>query len=105
MDDIIIKVDTAVLKSVSGDVKKKIKIAQKAFDDMENTIKRTAEYWEGSGQDRMQYAYKIRSDDYQRIFMGLQDHVDHLLQIAGVYETEERMITQAAQTLPADVIE
>ena len=105
MDDIIIKVDTAILKSVSSDAREKIQNAQKAFEDMENIIKRTADYWEGSGQDSIQNAYKIRGDDYQRIFMGLQDHVDHLLQIAGIYETEEQKITQVANVLPADVIE
>lgn len=105
MDDIIIKVDTATLKSVSGDTAEKIRKAQSAFEDMENIIKRTADYWEGKGQARMQEAYRVRSDDYQRIFAGLQEHIGHLLQIAGIYEAEERNITQAVSVLPGDIID
>ena len=105
MDDIIIKVDTDVLRKVSGNAKEKIQNAKRAFEDMETLIRRTADYWEGQGHDSMQNAYQMRSDDYQRIFMGLEDHVNNLLQIAGVYETGENKITQAAGALPADVIE
>ncbi len=104
MDDIIIKVDTAVLASVSNDAKGKIKAAQQAFEELENVINRTAGYWEGMGHDAMKNAYGIRGDDYQRIFNGLYEHVDNLLKIGGVYEENERGASETAQILPTDVI-
>ncbi len=105
MEEMRIKVTPENLKTISGDVEQKIKNVENSFDQLEEIIQKTSVYWEGEGQRSFLQAYKIRSDDYKRIFLSFREHMINLQRIAGVYEEAENENLDFSQELLTAVIE
>lgn len=104
MDSIHVKVTPETLVSVSQQVTGKIVEVQKAFDDINDVIQKTASYWEGDGQAQCLQYYQTRKEDYSRILREFKTHAENLSQIAGGYTQVETKATALAQTLLEDVI-
>lgn len=105
MADMTIKVSTEVLVKASENLTNAVSKAHSTFQEIESIISRTVSYWEGSGHNAMNDAYKVRSDDYNMVFNAIKEHVAKLNNIAGVYSTTESQIVQATSMLSGDVIE
>ena len=84
MDELMIKVNTDVLKGVISGVTSGINNVQKAFSDIDSLISSSSRYWESAGHSTMMEQYSIRRDDYSRIFAAIKDHFQNLQKIAGV---------------------
>lgn len=104
MEEIKIKVSTDRLKNVFTNVTTRIDNVQKAFDEVDQKITQSITYWESQGHDSMKQNFDIRKDDYQKLFKEFEQHIKNLQEIAGVYEASEKNITEAANSLPNDLI-
>ena len=104
MDEFIIKVTPERLESISQDVTGKVERVQRAFEEVEDIISGTSQYWQRKGNRCMQEFYNIRKDDYQRIFGEIREHVFKLQTIAGVYREVEKTNEEFMDMLPGDVI-
>ena len=94
MENVTIKVEPQILKSISMDVVASIEKTESAFREIDNIIERSGSYWNGNGHTGM-----------QRVHAGKRDeHIQSLQQIAGVYEQTEQIASQVATSLEADVI-
>ena len=104
MDEFVIKVTPEKLESISQDVVGKVGKVQKAFENVNNLIASTGQYWDGKAQYQMQKKYNNRKDAYERIFQEIKDHVVKLQTIAGVYRETEKANAEIMDRLPGDVI-
>lgn len=104
MDNITIKVDTTLLKSVIDEVTQKISNVRNAFNDVSSIVSSTSAYWESAGHDTMKNQFDIRIDDYERIFGEMMNHFINLQQIVGVYEQAETDNKEYASLLSDNVI-
>ncbi len=104
MEEYTLKVTPETLISVSGDVLTKISKTQNAFAQISNLIVKTSEHWEGEGQTMAMKHYRMRKDEYERVFRALIEHINKLQGIAGVYKSAERQNESIAEILPSDVI-
>lgn len=102
--DYRIKVTPEELKMISTDVLTKVANARNRFEQISNVVDRTFSYWEGEGHDKAAEYYRMRKDDYERIFRAVSEHVNNLQTIAGIYDAAEKANEQAINSLPADVI-
>lgn len=104
MENVTIKVEPQILKSISMDVVASIEKTESAFREIDNIIERSGSYWNGNGHTGMQRVYAGKRDDYKKICKMLREHIQSLQQIAGVYEQTEQIASQVAASLEADVI-
>ena len=104
MDELVLKVNTDVLRGVIQGVTAKINNVQSAFSSIDSTISSTSRYWESVGHNTMLEQYQIRRDDYERIFTAMTKHFQNLQQIAGVYDAVEKSNLEAVSRLSDDVI-
>jgi len=104
MDSIKLLVTTETLVNVSVDVSNKVGKVQQAFNDLNNLIMSTNQYWEGVGHNAFEEAYNIRKDDYESILTSMYDYVIKLQEMAGVYSQAEQVAMEESFMLPSDAI-
>lgn len=102
--DYIIKVNTEVLVSMSGEVEDKIQNLRKALERIDNTITSSGKYWEGEGFKSHLHTYRNKTAVIEKVLDRFQEHVADLKSIAGVYTQAERAVLSNNQELAVDQI-
>ena len=100
-----LRVDTEVLKTVSGEVETAITRAENAFDEIAEIIMANGTYWEGEGADAHRALYEKNRERVDEAFRRFRENVTDLREMAGLYEYAESMNEQMADQLPSDVIQ
>lgn len=103
-DDLILKVNSEVMKKVSDEAYKNINAAKTTFEEVETSILGMSKYWQGKGYDAMQKLYISRREEYENAFKSLEEHVNKLNEMAGVYEETELDNVELPSVLPNDII-
>lgn len=100
-----ITVTTEQLSAKSGAVKGELNQLKSNFDNLKNLIDGTSSYWTGSAADKHRsfYAKKISSID--EMFRRYQEHIVDLEKMAGIYQQAEAAATNAADELPASMLD
>lgn len=103
-ENVIIRVETDKLISVSGDVEQKIKQLEQAFSNMEQKINASKGFWEGDGASAFMAQYRSKRDAIDTALSRFRENVTDLRQIAGVYAQVEKSTLEMANVLPGDCI-
>ena len=99
-----LKVDPDVMRNKAALVQEKIRDMQTAFESLENTVRKTQNYWIGEAGDAHREMFFKSEDDREEIFKRLMEDVTDLNQMADVYSTTEREVKEISEELPSDVI-
>ena len=103
-DQVNIKVNTAKLVEVSGNVSAQISRTKTAFDAIDKLVQASGGYWDGGGHEAFLSAYRRRLSAINESLERFGENVTDLQQIAGIYEEAERDAADKAATLPNDLI-
>lgn len=104
MEQIRIKVETAVLEARAEAVEEKIKDVRQRFDKIGETVANSRSYWEGDANDAHQREYREYHEEIEEALSRFQENVTDLRRIAGIYREADRAAEQMNRDLPADVI-
>lgn len=99
-----LKVDPDVMYQKSVTVGKKITEMKRAFDELENTVKKTNNYWVGEGGDAHREFFEASKPEMEQIIQRLSEHSRELAEMAATYANVEKEVAQIAMDLPSDVI-
>ena len=97
-------VDPDVMRSKAVVVQGKIKEMQTAFEALENTVRKTQNYWIGEAGDAHRDFFFNHKEEIEEIFKCLSEDVTDLNQMAMVYTEANNEAKEMAEELPADVI-
>ncbi len=93
-----------VMLQKAASVQKHIRQMQQDFKNLENTVNKTASYWIGEAGDAHREFYESKKEDIETIFARLTEDVTDLQTMSAQYSKTEKVVTEIAQDLPADVI-
>jgi len=99
-----IKVEPEVLKAKAEVVQAKMNEMKKAFDEIENTLRKTQNYWIGEAGDAHREMFYKTKDERDEIFKRFQEDVTDLNTMAAQYIATENEVKQITEELPSDVI-
>lgn len=99
-----LKVDPDVMRAKAAAVQGKIKEMQNSFEALENTVRKTQNYWVGEAGDAHRDFFNNTEEERTEIFKRLMEDVTDLNQMAAQYSTTESEVLSLSQELPADVI-
>ena len=85
-------------------VRRKVEDMQRCFTELDRCLTRTRNYWKGEAGDAHRENYENKKEDIDEIFKRLNEDVADMIQMAGVYTSTERKVTEIASDLPHDVI-
>lgn len=104
MEQIRIKVETAVLEARAEAVEEKIKDVRQRFDKIGETVANSRGYWEGDANDAHRREYQEYHEEIEEALSRFQENVTDLRRIAGIYREADSAAEQINRDLPADVI-
>lgn len=104
MEQMRIKVETAVLSARADAAEQKIQAVRNRFDKIGETVANSQNYWEGEGNDAHRREYQEYQDEIGEALSRFQENVTDLRRIAGIYQDAITQTGQLSQDLPADVI-
>ena len=100
-----LKVTPTELQSKSNSVSKISNSMKNEYASLKNIIDRTSGYWIGDGGNAHRSKFSEQNSDVDEMFHRIQEHVTDLQVMAGVYiDTEQSIVSQIQESLPADVI-
>lgn len=100
-----IRVQTNTLITAAADVEQKIKDLGNIFGAIEQRVRGSADYWEGSGAGNHLRAYLGKVEMIRTALARFKENADDLKKIAGVYEEAEHKIATRNQVLPTDLLD
>lgn len=103
--NIELTVTPEVLSAKAVNTAVKIREMKRNFENINVHVNRMSSYWVGDSGEEYRRRYTDRQSDIDDIFRRLDENVEALTKIAGVYEQVEQQLTEASQILPEDVIE
>lgn len=101
---IVLKVTPEELNKAAGEIETQIKDIENQFAGVDTEISRTRSYWEGEASDSHKAQYDALKDEINEAVNRLKNHPVNLLRMAGIYQETETNVTEAAESLPQDVI-
>ena len=104
LNNVVIRVSPEQLLSTAGEVEEKIKKVEEAFRTLGCLVDESGRYWEGDGNLAFQRAYRKMKEEMLRVLNGFRENAENLKKIAGVYESNERSITEYNESLRVDMI-
>lgn len=104
LGDVVLKVDSQALYDKSQEVGRSLEVMRQSFAEMEAAAQGSQSYWQGEAAQAHRSACQDCQKEAEEIFRRIQEHVDELQEMAGVYEGAERAVEDLMETLPADVI-
>ena len=102
--DVALKVTPEILTAKADLVAAKLKKMQDTLDALEQTVARTKEYWIGEAGDLHRKMYEDEKEGIIEIMRRLNEHPIDLRTIAQTYMDTEAVITEIADSLPADIL-
>ena len=98
-------VQPAQLSAQAAVVEQKINALVHEFSDMEQLMKGTTSYWGGEAGDFHREQYLSYKNYIEEMIRRYREHVADLRQMAGVYDTAERVAVTAADSLPPSFLD
>lgn len=100
----VIKVNSEVLKAQSTEVNGAINNLRNYFESIKSTVNNSRSYWEGEAAEVHRRMYADIESEVETILRRWQEHVTDLQQMAGVYEQVENAASEAAGSLPDNLL-
>lgn len=104
MDEITIKVNSAVLEARAEGAEKQIMKVENCFEAVGELVNGSLSYWEGEAGDAHRREYAEYLDDVKESLARFRENVTDLCKIAGIYRENEKANAESGNELPADVI-
>ena len=104
MLDVQLKVTPEELKVKAEQVNGHLSALRQRFQSMEQSVNRSASYWQGEAGDMHRRDYQERKEGIGEIFRRLSEQVSDLQAIAANYQESERQVSEFLGDLPSDVI-
>lgn len=86
-------------------VEQRINVLEREFEDMERLLRGTSSYWTGEAGNLHREKYMAYKNFIEEMVRRYREHVADLRQMAGVYETAERLSVTAADSLPPSFLD
>jgi len=99
-----IRVTTESLVNTAGSADKYISMLQKYWNEVLATMENTIPYWMGDGAETKRKEILTFDKDVQEMLLRLQEYVDDLQKMAGIYVKAEAVVEELSFGLPDDVI-
>lgn len=99
-----IKVTPEILVNKAEDVERGISRLKNCFQNMEQRVSATRNYWIGEAGEAHREMYQAQKENIDQILRRLSEHPVDLLQISGNYGDAERKIMESAMELPKEAI-
>ncbi|MBQ4528377.1 MAG: WXG100 family type VII secretion target [Clostridia bacterium] len=99
-----IVVKTEVLEAQANTVEGLIKQVQNGFDEIKTHVGNTSSYWTGEAADAHRTKYSNEQPSIDEAIRRLQENVNDLRIMAGIYVAAEAQATQEAENLISEVI-
>ena len=104
MAGVSLKVEPNIIKAQSSEIKKEIDNIEKQWKNIQEIVKRTKSYWEGTASTNNQKHYKSLESDLNRSIKKMKIRPTELLEIAQIYVDVETKLQVASSQLPTDII-
>lgn len=78
--------------------------AEASIQNMEELLGKTSLYWLGEAAAAHRNAYREKKRMAEQSISGLYQHIENLLQMAGVYRDAELAADREALALPEDIL-
>ena len=104
MDGMRIRVKTTVLEQRADAVEKQIHNVRNGFDKIRQIVNASTGYWEGKAHEAHRREFREYQDDIEESLMRFQENVTDLRKIAGIYQENEKAVTEISKNLPVDII-
>ncbi len=101
---ITLKVTTEALRTKASEVEQDIRKLESHFASIQDIMSRSTGYWVGAAGDKARKDFDSKKDDTDQVIRRFKEHPGDLLVMAGVYDENERALTENNQTLATDVI-
>lgn len=99
-----LRVDPQVMQTKAQTVQGKITEMKTAFEEMENLVRKTQNYWLGEGGEAHRELFWKTQEEREELFGRLREDVSDLCTMAAQYSATESEVKQLSEELPADVI-
>lgn len=104
MEQMRIKVETAVLRARADAAEQRINAVRKSFGTIAETVMQSRRYWEGEANDAHRKEYQEYQNEIEEALSRFQENITDLRKIAGIYQETVTETERLQQDLPADVI-
>lgn len=98
-------VEPKVLAAQAGEVERLVTLMKNGFDDLERYVRNTNSYWVGEAGNVHREKYINMKPNIEQAIKRLNEHVNDLRVMAGIYEEAENAANMEAQGLVESVIE
>lgn len=102
--DVELLVTPEQLTSASSEMTNTLQRMKMCFDDMDQIIKATENYWMGDAGDMFRELYLSERPEIDESLARLSEHPRDLIEIAGNYIDTEKYLQSISEELPSDVI-
>ena len=102
---ITLTVKPDMMKAAAENLEKITKKSEQSFDQMLQTVKETARYWQGDAGEHERQLFDNQQENFRNVLNNLYNYAKELRIITSVYETGEENIKGAAASLQTNVLE
>lgn len=95
-----IVVTTEQLRTQADSVEGELGRMESQFERIKGLINGSTSYWTGEAGDAHRKQYTVRIGTVEEMFRKYREHIKDLREMAGVYETAENTVKNAAESLP-----
>lgn len=90
-------------ETASG-IEAKIADSKKDFEAMIQMAAATSAYWEGDAAEGSRKQFEKQNENFQKLISNLSNYVTELRVITSIYESNESMTTEAANSLASGIL-
>ncbi len=103
-NDFRIRVNTETMRAKAETVAAIVEQFSSQFEELKKTAASTANYWIGNAGEKRRSLYEIRMKEAEEIIAYLKAYTPELLQMAGIYEINEKENYELTGSLSTDMI-
>lgn len=103
-DGFLLKVSTSAMRATADTVKNQLNSIKASFDTLSSTVSRTIGYWESDAADHHRKTYASYKDRIAYAVDRINEQVNDLGVMAGVYDQAEASNAAATVGLPDDIL-
>ena len=104
MANVTLKVSTQAMRETADAIKGELSTLKQAFEKLDSIAKGTATYWQSDAADKYRALYASYKDKTAYITKRLDEQVQDLGVMAGVYEQTEQKNSSVSADLGDDII-
>lgn len=101
---IVLKVSTQQMKQTADSTRAMLNSLKSDFEEIERSVNRTKQYWEGKAAEHYRTTFEQNKETVSEAIARLNEEIEDLQKMAGVYESAENVNTTYASDLPSDVL-